>query len=195
MGLPQGSSLSCCLFLAAINSLVDELSSCTEQVFGFADDIAFITRSRISMQRALLVVDHWCSRFTMTLNKSKSAILVIRKDKRTPAAAYEAVNGIPVKTVYKYLGVCFKDNGSCETHVQALKLKCDDSLSKLSPLIDKIADVRTKTVLTKSLAISRSSYALALLTPAKKSNMDLAWKLKGAEAHIKMFAVNSVYTS
>ena len=53
----------------------------------------------------------------MEINKEKSAILVLRKDRRTPGVEKgkndSQIEGIKVLTNYKYLGVMVEDTLEC----------------------------------------------------------------------------------
>ena len=53
----------------------------------------------------------------MTVNKGKSAILVMKADSRTPTQRKEDILGIPIKTEYNYLEVTFKDSASTDVNV------------------------------------------------------------------------------
>ena len=75
----------------------------------YADDLAFTCRNKENLRRAIRATNAWCERTGMEVNRDKSAILVLRKDRRTPGVErgkVEAViEGIGVVKEYKYLGV------------------------------------------------------------------------------------------
>jgi hypothetical protein len=71
------------------------------------------------MTNALNYLDQWCEASGMEINKSKSAVLVIRNDKRTRDPEYTSINGYPIRNDYNYLGVKFTDTGSTKSHTAA----------------------------------------------------------------------------
>ena len=61
----------------------------------------------------------------MEVNKEKSAIMALRKDRRTPGVergrTEERIEGIGVVTSYKYLGVVMEDTMKCNVEDNAAK--------------------------------------------------------------------------
>ena len=58
------------------------------KAFGFADDIIIIARGREMIDKALSTLREECEKDKLKININKSAILIIRKDKRTPNPQY-----------------------------------------------------------------------------------------------------------
>ena len=62
----------------------------------------------------------------MEMNRDKSAIMVLRKDRRTPGVERlngdSSIAGIGVRTQYKYLGVMIEDTLECDKEATNNKL-------------------------------------------------------------------------
>lgn len=63
----------------------------------------------------------WCELNDLSINRSKSAILQIRVDKRTPRARNPYARGIPFLANAKYLGFTIDDDLSFRTEVNNIK--------------------------------------------------------------------------
>ena len=83
VGVPQGAVTSPTLFNIYIDSLVSELSRTTLRTLAFADDIVFVAKGEVELNSAIAVVENWSSNSGIYLNRSKSAVLLIRADRRT----------------------------------------------------------------------------------------------------------------
>ena len=79
----------------------------------YADDLAFTCRNKENLRRAIKATNAWCEKTGMEVNNEKSAIMVLRKDRRTPGVERgigdERIEGIRVVESYKYLGVTVED--------------------------------------------------------------------------------------
>ena len=64
----------------------------------YADDIAIITHSMSHLHQVIDTVENWSINNGIDINKSKSAVLIVRVDKVTPQS-YTSPNirGFPVK--------------------------------------------------------------------------------------------------
>ena len=110
--------------------LLRELGKYTSCAMAYADDLAFTCTSKGKLKRALEVTEDWCTKNGMLVNKDKSAIMRIRKDRRTKGVEHNSgesnIMGFPVKTSYKYLGVVIEDtmevNKNNEGHKEGNKL-------------------------------------------------------------------------
>ena len=59
---------------------------------------------------ALRVAEEWCLANTLEINRQKSGIMRLRsKHSRMPVD--QEINGYPLTSVYKYLGLEIKDSG------------------------------------------------------------------------------------
>jgi hypothetical protein len=91
----------------------------------YADDLAFTCRNKENLRRAIRATNAWCSETGMEVNNEKSAIMVLRKDRRTPGVERGTddakIEGIGVVTNYKYLGVTVEDTLECNKVDKAAK--------------------------------------------------------------------------
>ena len=76
-----------------------------EICLGFADDIIVMGQTEDFVSDAIQVVEDWCQKNDMELNKLKCGIIQIRHDKRNPPLTMKEVHGIPIVESYKYLGI------------------------------------------------------------------------------------------
>ena len=93
--------------------LLRKLEHVTDCAMAYADDLAFTCVSREKLKGALAITEEWCQTTGMEINKEKSAIMRIRKDRRTRGVEHgsgeASIMGFPVKTSYMYLGVQIED--------------------------------------------------------------------------------------
>ena len=83
IGVPQGAVLSPTLFALYINDLVAELnmgSTC----YAFSDDLVIIAKGEMELDLAIDKIERWSTRNGIEVNKAKSGIIQVRKDRRTP---------------------------------------------------------------------------------------------------------------
>ena len=73
-GLPQGSSLSCTLFLFYVNDLSEFLQ--TQNRLAFADDIVIWQQAAESLNRELALLKRYCKRWRMQVNTDKTVFTV-----------------------------------------------------------------------------------------------------------------------
>ncbi len=100
-GVLQGSFLSPTLFNIYFDDLLRELEWVTNGTLAYADDLVIVTKNRISMISALNVLERWCEKNSMQINKKKSAIMVIKVDRRTPIQyATNQLKGIDIVESY-----------------------------------------------------------------------------------------------
>ena len=83
----------------------------------YADDVAFVCYDQRKLEQSIAIVDRWCQRMKMQLNKKKSGILAIRADRRTKSIRQKSFDSIPVLESYTYLGMRVSDNGRFSNHV------------------------------------------------------------------------------
>jgi hypothetical protein len=74
----------------------------------FADDIAIVTDSRISLSKSIDMVGSWCKNNKMEVNKRKSKILFMKgkwtRNKKSNTIPIK-IKGIDVVKQAKYLGI------------------------------------------------------------------------------------------
>ena len=130
-GVPQGSVLGPCLFLAYINDLPDSLKS---RVRLFADDtIVYLTINSKSdpetLQNDLLTLEKWEENWSMEFNADKCEVIRISKKKNNIIYPYKLHN-TELKTTNnaKYLGVTLSNDFKFSTHIDNVSSKANNTL-------------------------------------------------------------------
>ena len=76
----------------------------------FADDLVIVIEGEWNLKRTIIAVENWSRENDIEVNKDKSAILVVRLDRRTPKDPRTHIGGYPIQTSYKYLGLIIDDS-------------------------------------------------------------------------------------
>ena len=77
----------------------------------------------IELYRAIDILKDWCAEYEIDINYSKSAIMIVKVDKRTKHPGVNAIKGIPVVDSYTYLGIEFDDSMRFKPLLHKLKNK------------------------------------------------------------------------
>ena len=120
-GVRQGDCLSSTLFLVYINDLVTELKEksvgiqndyFSVQCLLYADDLTLISESEDDLQTMFNVLADWCSKWRMSVNTSKTAVMHFRNSriKRTQFRFKFRLSEIKIVETYKYLGLIFHEH-------------------------------------------------------------------------------------
>ena len=130
-GVPQGSVLGPCLFLAYINDLPDSLKSRARL---FADDtIVYLTITSESdaetLQDDLLKLEQWESDWSMEFNPDKCEVIRVTKKQKPIIFPYKLHN-IELKATEnaKYLGITINDEFSWKPHIENKASKAFNTL-------------------------------------------------------------------
>ena len=130
-GVPQGSVLGPCLFLAYINDLPDSLKSRARL---FADDtIVYLTINSKSdsetLQSDLHKLEEWESTWSMEFNPDKCEVIRI-SNKHKPIMYPYKLHGIELKSTEtaKYLGVTIRKDLNWKTHIENISNKASNTL-------------------------------------------------------------------
>lgn len=130
-GVPQGSVLGPCLFLAYINDLPDSLKSRTRL---FADDtIVYLTINSQSdpeiLQNDLHKLEQWESNWSMEFNPDKCEVIRVSR-KQNPVIYPYKLHNIELKATEsaKYLGVTISHNLSWKPHIETVTSKASNTL-------------------------------------------------------------------
>ena len=131
-GVPQGSVLGPLLFTIYVNDMHRCIKNST--TFHFADDtnLLYIPKKKLRnrnivrlLNKDLKVLNNWLKANKISLNSSKTKLIVFRK--KTTQIPYikvklDGVRLLPTNSV-KYLGVHIDENLSFDTHIQLLNAK------------------------------------------------------------------------
>ena len=139
-GVPQGAVLSPLLFLLYVN---DATSAPTDaNVNLFADDTSIFmcdkcpTRLVQRMQVAVDDMSAWFRRWLLTVNTSKSCLMILRSRGMTPISASVSMNDQPLLQVptHKHLGVTFHHLLTWSDHVAMIVNRASSKLGLLHRL-------------------------------------------------------------
>ncbi|MEW8542106.1 MAG: reverse transcriptase family protein, partial [Candidatus Thiodiazotropha sp.] len=146
-GVRQGESLSPFLFSIYLNDLENVLA--TGGVDGvevnmlklflilYADDIVLLSESPEDLQRSLNMFHIYCDTWKLSLNTTKSKVVVFRKGGRLPLGLNFNYNGKNLEIVqsFTYLGVVFSSTGSFSQLQETLASQAQKALFKLDKCI------------------------------------------------------------
>jgi hypothetical protein len=120
LGVKQGCPLSPTLFGLYVDALENficsnmehegtvELGGCKVPLLLYADDIVFFATSEKEMQKLLDIFSDFCYKYELTVNLTKTEILVFSSARAGVKANVKYRNTpVPQNTKYKYLGVIF----------------------------------------------------------------------------------------
>ena len=95
----------------------------------YADDLILLVESEEDLKNQMNSLGRSANSLRMEINQKKTKVLVFDKPAKTKkriSKAWKIDNmNIDEDTVYKYLGVIFKNDGSFTEHINAIKEKAD----------------------------------------------------------------------
>ena len=136
-GTEQGHPMSPELFKCYVNDLSEELNT-IEGINGpvldevkishllWANDLVLIALDAVSLQKMLNILKEYCLTWGLSVNFTKTAVMVFSKSGRLLKDSLGFVYGeesIPSVREYCYLGLVFSLNGSLEIAQNKLKQK------------------------------------------------------------------------
>ena len=68
-----------------------------------------VAKGKPELDRCIDIIENWSRSNGIDINKAKSGIMQVRKDRRTLPLLAPEIRGYPVVTSYKYLGVQVDD--------------------------------------------------------------------------------------
>lgn len=150
MGVPQGSVLSPILF----NILMSSIPLCDDvQVYVYADDVAFFASASDihSLQRILqsylAILEDWLDDIRMTLNVSKSALLVFPLNIPVNVSLQYRHEIIPQRDFIKYLGVIYDQKLSWRNHIEHVTSKAARAVGMIRKLGHRRTGLRRDTLI------------------------------------------------
>ena len=199
-GVAQGSILSPALFNIFLEDLSEELRRNAdinlEDLLLYADDILVLTTSPTQLSKAIQIIEDWCQRNGMELNKNKSGIVIFTnkmmkdvplmkrmqkssKNKTHWAPAIETFKGIPVAMTYKYLGTILHSTLSINPQLTHIKKKSNHMFVKLYPYLQNAsAEGRRDMWQTLTAPLFNATLSLLDAEPTKSGtkNVLLIWR-------------------
>jgi ribonuclease P/MRP protein subunit RPP40 len=112
-GIMAGSCIGPVLFLLYLNDLLDSLSTICHTV-AYADDVKLYSDDPVKIQRALGVVESWCSTWQLGLSVEKCCVLLLGSGTEVPFTLSGKV--LPYSSSVKDLGVLLDKNLSFSDH-------------------------------------------------------------------------------
>ena len=193
-GVPQGSVLGPCLFLAYINDLPDQLTSLTRL---FADDTAvyrLVTSSQdqSQLQQDLQTLQQWEKSWDMEFHPGKCTTLPVTRKKRPLSSEYH-LHGhtLDVVTSAKYLGVTITNDLSWDKHIHSICAKANKTLGFLRRNL-KISATQLKVSAYKAMVRPTLEYACTVWDPYTKINED---RLESVQRRAARFVTGRYHNS
>ena len=191
-GLPQGSSLSCTLFLMFINDLPEELQA--EKAL-YADDLVMwhtchhigISARRLNEDLSKLAL--YCERWKMKVNNTKTVYSIFTKSQKIAKQSITLqLQGTPLQKEENpvYLGVQFDRQLSFKKHTQNLKEKTMKRLNLVKRLTGTTWGSDKTTLRRLYLGYVRSvmEYSTVIQAPCSKTVLDSIEKVQSQAVHL-----------
>ena len=179
-GLPQGSALSCTLFLIFINDLPPLLNISKAL---FADDLVIWTTekypilARAKLKKALATLSTYCNFWKLKINSQKSVYSIFTRSHVVASKKLNfSLNGVPLEKVDNpvYLGVALDRQLNMKPFMNSLKEKASRRLNLVKRLATTTwgADKTTLRQIYLGYVRSAMDYAQPLQAIASKSTAD-----------------------
>ena len=177
-GVPQGSVISCTLFLLALNGITTDLPADVHASL-YVDDLMLYASSRYlpvlgrRLQRSINSIEQWAAEHGFVFSAQKTtAVLFNLKRRRTPPPNLAiATQPIPFSTEAKFLGMIFDNRLNWQPHIKHLKTICTRKLNLLKCLsrISWGADRQTLLHIYRSLIRAKLDYGCSIYQAASKT--------------------------
>ena len=188
-GVPQGSVLGPCLFLAYINDLPEELTSLTRL---FADDTAVYRvindcSQQLQLQQDLNRLAEWENSWDMQFHPAKCVSMPITRRRNVLNNSY-TLHGhtLDSVTTVKYLGVTLQQSMCWDSHINNVVIKANRMLGFLRRNL-KISSSSIKEKAYKAFVRPLLEYASSVWDPYDQRSID---KLEAVQRRAARFVLN-----
>ena len=156
LGVRQGECLSPLLFslylndieAQFINSGLDGIDIDMFKIFMllYADDIVIFANNQEQLQNSLDLLLEYCNRWKLTINITKTKVMVFRKGGMLPRNLIFYYNGVALEIVkeFKYLGIIFTSGGSFSEAQSTLAGQAQKAIFKLNKYLYKFTYISPK---------------------------------------------------
>ena len=155
-GVAQGKLCSPLLFNIYIDDLLDITEKICYSSLAFADDTVFICEDYSQLLKVIIALNEWNIENKVETNKKKSGIIIINDD----GTDTNDIQGFPVVSTYKYLGVLIDTKLSSMRHVHVINRKIKDYLIRNDWLHKKYFTPMSLIRIVDYFVKSRISYGL-----------------------------------
>ena len=193
-GVPQGSVLGPCLFLAFINDLPENLSSTSRL---FADDTAVYGTvnnyvDAAELQQDLLRLEEWERNWEMMFHPAKCVTLPITRKRNLRIPSYH-LHGHTLETVSsaKYLGVTLTTKLDWEEHITSTVTKANRALGFLRRNL-KISSKTIKEKAYKAYVRPLVEYAATVWDPQSQKAIN---KIEAIQRRATRFVLNRYHNT
>ena len=156
LGVRQGESLSPFLFSIYLNDIEEtfllkgiegiDLGTCKICLLLYADDIILFSKNAEGLQESLNVLAEYCDRWKLTVNSTKTKVMIFRKGGRINQNLrflYKN-NVLEIVTKFKYLGVLFTSGASFTEMDKMLSGQALKAIFKMNKFLFKFTDLQPK---------------------------------------------------
>ncbi|KAI8494635.1 hypothetical protein Bbelb_278610 [Branchiostoma belcheri] len=193
-GVPQGSVLGPCLFLAYINDLPDKLTALARL---FADDTAMYNvitnrEQQDQLQRDLERLADWEKSWDMMFHPAKCVTMTVTRSRKPLETSY-VLHGHTLETVRtaKYLGVSLCRDASWNVHYNNVANKANGVLCFIKRNL-KISSVSIKEKAYKTFVRPLLEYASSVWDPYKQKDID---KLESIQRRAARYVLNRYHNT
>lgn len=156
LGVRQGECLSPLLFSLYLNDVEEQfiasgLEGIDVDMFKiflllYADDIVIFANTSEQLQVSLDLMLEYCNKWKLTINVSKTKVMVFRRGGRLPRDMAFYFNGQPIEIVkeFKYLGIVFTSGGSFSEAQNTLSGQAQKAIFKLNKYLYKFTYIPPK---------------------------------------------------
>ena len=144
-GIPQGSVLSCSLFMIAINDICDAIPEYVQKTL-YVDDFTIYASGAVTgmverrLQMAISSLEKWCDTTGFVFSAPKTVSIHICRKKNCPKLNPNlSLYNNPITTVEeaRYLGVIFDKSNTWKPHISRLRTKAFKTIDLLKHLTHK----------------------------------------------------------